>query len=141
MYRLVHSTNVENYWSKAAPWIAQAIGNEPEDWRDLENIHQRLISGMAQLWLETDEAGDVSFVMITEGMMLGADPTLVIRWMSGRDIKARLFDVAILENWALHSGFKKIQAWCRPGFERLLKPLCYKKSFLVLEKTLERGLH
>lgn len=142
MYRQIPPRILPDIWPYVAPWVAQAIGETEEDWEDLDYIRNRISMGSMQLWTgHHPQTNVLDLVLITEGMMIGATATLVLRWMSGTNLEDKLFDIGVLERWAIVNGFKKVQVWGRPGFEKLLKPLHYRRSFIVLERDLEQGVH
>jgi len=141
MYKLIHPMNVEEYWSKAAPWIAQAIGNE-SSWTDLNIIKSKLLVGNSQLWIGYKPGTEeIDVVAVTEGLNIVGKPTLVIRWLSGIGMKNWIQDIGLIEHWAKEQGFAELQIWGRHGFEAVLKPLGYKHIFTVLGLDLNRGMH
>lgn len=142
MYALIHPVRIEDAWLKVAPWIALAIGSDPEDWIDLEHIKPRLLCGAMQLWIGHEPGTEkIESVLITEGTLIGKDPTLIVRWATIKGLNAHLQDIGLLERWAMDNGFSKLQVWGRPGFSRILKPLGFSKKFEVTERTLDRGVH
>lgn len=141
MYVLVAPLNVEGYWPMVAPWIARAIGADDTE-EDLAIIKHKACNNVAQIWLgKTPKEGDIDLVFVTEGMILDNIPTLVIRWLTADKVEDCLIDFGLLENWALHSGYKRLQVWGRRGWERKLKPLGFTHSFTVMNKFIEQGLH
>jgi hypothetical protein len=142
MYKLVNPMNIDNYWSLVAPWIAQAIDDDPDTWVDLDVIHQQLnINGM-QLWIgENPIDNEMDVVAVTEAMKFGGRLTLVIRWLSGKNVDNWVQDIGVIEYWAKDKGFADLQIWGRRGWERKLRPLGYKHVFTAIGRNLERGMH
>lgn len=141
MYVLVSPLNVENYWTTVAPWIAQAIGGE-DPAEDLAIVKYKACNNIAQIWLgKTPKEEKLDLVFVTEGMVLEEIPTLVIRWLTAADLDQCFLDFGLVERWALHNGYKRIQVWGRRGWERKLKPLGFTHGFTVMNKFLEQGLH
>lgn len=141
MYRLVAGTNVDQHWASVAPMIAKAIGGNFIE-EELLIVKHKAEQGVAQIWIGSHPETDVvDFVMVTEGMVLDNIPTLVIRWLTADDFQACSVDLALLENWALHQGYRRLQAWGRPGWQYKLKPLGFHHSFTVMDKFIEKGLH
>lgn len=140
-YALITPGNLDSAWPIAAPWLMQAIG-EADTWRDVDHLRQEILRGNAHLWMFQDKkTKDVLVVIVTEAIMLGGKPCLVIRWLGGADMQKWLDDIAIIERWAAVQGFHKVEVWGRPGWQRMLKPYGFRETFRVLEKTVDRGVH
>lgn len=139
-YTLVSTNSVLDWWPRVAPWILQAIGDE-STWGDIEHIKRELESGCAQLWVVRDTHLNIQLVVITETMLIGGEPSCVLRWAGGHRVKDLTFDVGFIEAWAKARGISHIQIWGRRGWERLFKPLGYKHDFCVLSKSLVERIH
>ena len=55
---------------------------------------------------------------------------------TGKDAQSWLDLLAPIEAWAKSRGCGVMEPICRPGWERRLKPLGYRKTHVVLEKSL-----
>lgn len=141
MYTLVSPMNVEQYWPTLAPWIAKAIGGD-DPGEDLAIIKHKACNSVAQIWVgASPELKKIDLVLVTEGMVLEGIPTLVLRWLTAANFEECAPDLALVERWAYHQGYKRLQAWGRHGWERKLKPLGFVHSFTVMDKFIEQGLH
>ncbi len=149
-YEVVAPELLEAYWPLAAPWIATALGHDTEAWEDLEFVRLGLLRGQFTLWIGYPERNnnlyrymprELDVVMVTEFFCRGKEVVCCIRWLSGKNMDDKIKDIALVENWALGKGAQRLEVWGRPGWERLLKPLCYKREFVVLSRDLTRSIN
>lgn len=149
-YEVVRLNLVESYWPLAAPWITMALGQDEEAWEDIEYVRQGLLRGQYQLWIGYPERvtqnwgyfpKELDVAMITEFFPRGKQIVCAIRWLAGKNMEDKLQDIGLVENWALGNGAHRLEIWGRPGWERLLKPLAYKRDFVVLSRDLTRSIN
>ena len=140
-YALIPPANLDSAWVVAAPWLIQAIG-ESDSWVEIDTIKENVRKGAAQLWLFQDKkTGEVLVTFITEAVLIGGLPSLVVRWLGGAQPERWISDIGIVERWAANNGFHKVEAWGRAGWGKLLQPHGYRESFRVFEKLVDRGIH
>jgi len=95
-----------------------------------------LIAGSMNLWLAVDETDAIKAVAVTE---IAAYPRIMVCKLlacTGDDAALWVDLLAPIEDWAKSRGCAAMEPICRPGWERRLKSLGYRKTHVVLEKCL-----
>lgn len=144
IYTLVHPSTLEEKWPALGPWVVQAIGDEV-NYMDVEYVKAQVLCGNCCIWVghasEHYEANAIEVVLVCEIAFYCGMRTLVLRWLSGRNMPSWLAHLPHLENWASCQGFVRMEIWGRKGWERELKPHGYKHDTTRLSKFLARSIH
>ncbi len=98
-----------------------------------EDILAKLQGGMMQLWLGADAEG-VKLTIVTEITQWPRRKALSIVICTGSDRGRWLHHTADLEAFARGHGCDMIEAWARPGWERVTG---WKRTHVLLEHPLE----
>jgi hypothetical protein len=117
-------------WPVAAPLLMPAIAwsgdARPED------VEAELNAGRAQLWIATDGVPHVAVVTRLRSTEAGLVCEI---WLTGgRDRRAWLHFIAVIEAAARERGCIKIEIVGRRGWSRVLRD--YRQTAVVLEKLL-----
>lgn len=142
-YLLLHPASVEEAWPLVGPWVVQAIGNDA-DVTDVEYIKAQAQRGNCQLWIGYKDklcAETIEVVLICEAAFYCNLKTLVLRWLSGKNMDNWIEHLPVLENWASANGFLRMEVWGRFGWKHVLKPHGYRHGFTQLYKFLPRSIH
>jgi len=94
------------------------------------------LNGRMELWLVMDEAGAIQALVITEIVAYPRITVCRLLACTGDDAALWVDLLASMEAWAKSRGCAAMEPICRPGWERRLKPLGYRKTHVVLEKSL-----
>lgn len=97
-----------------------------------EDVFLDLQTGRKQAWIAWNEGVEALVVTelldTTDGRMC----SIFICTGEGRD--RWISHIATIEAWAKEEGCTRMEAWARPGWERILKD--YKKTHVQLEKRI-----
>jgi hypothetical protein len=88
------------------------------------------------LWLALSETEAIEALAITE---IAAYPRITVCKLlacTGDDAALWVHLLESIEAWAKSRGCAAMEPVCRPGWERRLKPMGYRKTHVVLEKRL-----
>lgn len=100
------------------------------------DVLMHCLSRRMGLWLARQDEGEIAAIAITE---ICAYPRLAVCKLlacTGDDAPHWIELLAEIEAWAKAQGCAVMEPICRPGWERHLKPKGYRKTHVVLEKTL-----
>ena len=125
-FRRVHDLAI---WEFVEPLVEKACqrsgGRLSADW-----VYARLARGLMQLWLGTGNS-EISVLVLTEITQYDKSRALSIVAVTGRDRGGWLENIEALKAYAKSMGCSHIEAWARPGWERVLKD--WKKTHVLLE--------
>lgn len=111
---------------------AIAEGNGEYSYVDLV---ARLEEGELQLWLLHEET-KLKLVLITGVQLWPRKKTLQIELVAGEDFNSYVHHLDALEAWARQNKVKDIVTLCRPGFQKVAKPLGFKVVGIQLLKEI-----
>jgi hypothetical protein len=97
-----------------------------------EDVLAKLQQGFMQLWLGADSEG-IKLIIVTEVTQWPRKTTLSIVVLTGRERGRWLHHVEDLEVFARELGCDMIEAWARPGWERVTG---WKRTHVLLEHPL-----
>lgn len=125
-FRRVHDLEI---WEFVAPLVEKACqrsnGKLSPEW-----VFGRVANGLMQLWLGTKD-GKIAVLVLTEITQYDATRALSIVAVTGKDRDGWIEHVETLKAYAKSIGCKTLEAWARPGWERILKD--WKKTHVLLE--------
>lgn len=122
-------------WSRIRDRIAACCERSGAKYEPID-VLRNLIAGAMTLWLAIDETDEIKAVAITE---IAAYPRITVCKLlacTGDDAALWVDLLVSIEAWAKQHGCAAMEPICRPGWERRLKPLGYRKTHVVLEKGL-----
>lgn len=101
-----------------------------------DDIVVGLLQGLTQLWVWYDD-NTATALAITEINQYPQLKAVNIFAVAGKDHKKWLREsLRQIEEWAVTMQATRVELSCRTGWERLLKPLDYKRTYVLLEKPL-----
>ena len=108
---------------------------------NLDDLYQSLMEGKAQLWILSDDEGNIHFVGITRILQYPQVKRLLIDLLVGEKIENALKLIAEVEAWAKTEGTTQTEAYARPGLARVLqKKAAFKEMRVVLVREQHAGL-
>ena len=124
---------IDDVWPYVLPFIEQAMDRSHYD--KPEDVYIALDKGTAQLWLAA-KGGDIEAVCVTQIQFnaKGADCSIWI--CTGHDRQDWQHHLAEIEAWAKHEGCNMMRHMARPGWTRILKPMGYAMTHVLLEKEI-----
>lgn len=99
------------------------------------DVLQNALAGRMRLWLAVED-DSTRALAITEIVQYPRISVCKLLACTGEQAKGWVDLVAEIEAWAKEHGCSVLEAICRPGWERHLKPMGYRKTHVVLEKIL-----
>lgn len=94
------------------------------------------LSRRMNMWLVQGDADHISAIAITEIVAYPRITVCKLLACTGEGAEQWVDLLADIEAWAKAQGCAAIEPICRPGWERRLKPKGYRKTHVVLEKSL-----
>lgn len=129
----VPTANIDEWWPEVLPW-AEDFCQYSQGSYTPDYILERLQKSLMQLWLAMDGKNIVA-VCLTE-IRKTVIKEYVIVVMTGEDMLSWIHMLGDLENYARSLGCQKIVGVARPGWEKILKPIGYRKTHITVEKEL-----
>ena len=99
-----------------------------------EEMRAAIAKKERQLWLAWERGVGAEAVAVTGISEHALMRVAVIYICIGRQREYWIEFLAKLEDWARAEGCRRIEAWARPGWEKVLKG--YRKTHVMLEKAL-----
>ena len=122
---------VDSVWSDVKPFIERALAEGNGDYT-AEEIRESLKSREMQMWVVFEEG--IRAVVVTRISEYPSKKVAIVVLLAGDGLKDWIHLLSdILEPWAKEKGCSQIRAYCRPGFERILK---WKRFHVALGKDL-----
>jgi hypothetical protein len=108
---------------------------------DVDDVCQQIERGKAQLWLIRDHnMHEVYAAALTEVVEYPKTIALRVIALGGSDMRTWQTDLFLeLRRFCKVNHIRRIEAICRPGLEKIMKPLGFEKRFVCLFKELENG--
>jgi len=136
---LLRPQDIDYAWQYIGPWVVQAIGNEAA-FMDVEYIKDKARMGNCLIWVghspPYSDPNNIEVVLICEVAFYCNIRTLILRWLSGKNMENWFHHLDQLELWASRSGFLRMEVWGREGWKRMLKSHGYAHEYTHLAKFL-----
>ena len=134
--------NVEASWSRVEQSVTEALIRSG-GYANSNHFKEWCIDSKCQLWILWDAEEPIAEkkyygVVITEVIQRPLQKCFYIRIMTGHHREKWQHLVKHLEKFALDNNCDKMELIARPGWERVLRNFRYKKSHILLEKTLKK---
>ena len=131
VFDVIPSDKVGEVWAVVVDKIGDAL--ERSGGRFLpEDVRENLEAGNMQLWVAYD--GAVKAVIVTEILIFPRLKALSVFLVTGEDRKSWIANVEKLEEFGRLHGCVIIEAWARPGWQRVLTD--WARTHILLEKPL-----
>jgi hypothetical protein len=128
----VPTGHIPGIWQEVRAMIIAAAERTGRDTE--KSVFESLCLGNSQLWLAWDDGPEA--LAITEMHQFPRRKVLRIVMMTGAHREKWLGFLAIIEDWARNQGCDVVEPIARPGWKRILAPLGYRMSHVMLTKAL-----
>jgi coenzyme F420-reducing hydrogenase delta subunit len=133
---------VDEVWSLVKKNIQQALsysGNHT----DADYVYQTIKDGKFQLWVVWDESKKTvkeqyNGVVVTEIVQRKLKRSCHIFIVTGKNRQQWQHLISVLEDFALENECNNMELISRNGWEKIMNKFNYKKTHVVLEKTLTK---
>ncbi len=133
---------VDEVWSLVKKNIQQALsysGNHT----DADYVYQTIKDGKFQLWVVWDESKKTvkeqyNGVVVTEIVQRKLKRSCHIFIVTGKNRQQWQHLISVLEDFALKNECNNMELISRNGWEKIMNKFNYKKTHVVLEKTLTK---
>ena len=131
---------VDEVWSLVKKNIQEALsysGNHT----DSDFVYQTIQDGKFQLWIVWDESKNTvheqyNGVVVTEIIQRKLKQSCNIFIVTGKNRQQWQHLISVLEDFALKNECTNMELISRQGWEKIMEKFNYKKTHVVLEKTL-----
>ena len=127
---------IADVWPYVLPFVTQAM--ERSHYDTPEDVRLALDKGTAQLWIAT-RGEEIEAVCVTQIEANAKSVDCSIWICTGHDRQDWQHHLAKIETWARHEGCTVMRHMARPGWSRILKPMGYAMTHVLLEKDLQDG--
>ena len=139
----IPSLNIEEVWSLVKKDIAEALsysGNHT----DAQFVYDCVKANKMQLWVVWDKDKSTTLekyygVVVTEIIQRTLVKTCNIFIVTGRRRQKWQHLISVLEDWAKSIGCTDMYLISRKGWERIMEQFNYKKTHVVLEKSIKEN--
>jgi hypothetical protein len=133
---------VELSWNKVEQSVTEALIRSG-GYANSNHFKEWCAKGKCQLWILWDAEEPIVErkyygVVITEVIQRPLQKCFYIRIMTGHHREKWQHLIKHLEKFALDNNCDKMELIARPGWEKILRNFRYKKSHILLEKTLKK---
>ena len=137
------STNLDDVWSLVKKDISEALsysGNHT----DADFVYDCVKADKMQLWVVWDKDKPTTLekyygVVVTEIIQRTLVKTCNIFIVTGRRRQKWQHLISVLEDWAKSIGCTDMYLISRKGWERIMEQFNYKKTHVVLEKSIKEN--
>lgn len=133
--RGVLSNAIDEIWPHVIPLLERALAFD-DDKYDVQFIYNALKETSMQLWVVFNRRGELKAFCITRIDIYPKGNRLNIMFAAGMDVYRWVHLTEILLDFATCNNCKKVEIYGRPGWEKLLGPLGFKKIHTVLSVDL-----
>ena len=141
---LVHipSSNLDDVWSLVKKDISEALsysGNHT----DADFVYDSVREDKMQLWVVWDKDKSTTLekyygVVVTEIVKRKLIQSCNIFIVTGRNRQKWQHLISVLEDFALENNCTNMELFARKGWEKIMEQFDYKKTHVVLEKTITK---
>ena len=133
--REIAPAEIPDLWPAIRDRVASCCARSGGKYQQVDVLEHVLMRRM-DLWLVEDDADAIHALALTE---IAAYPRIAVCKLlacTGDDARRWVDLLPTLEAWAKSRGCAVLEPICRPGWERQLKSQGYRKTHVVLEKSL-----
>ena len=139
----IPSSNLDDVWSLVKKDISEALsysGNHT----DADFVYDCVKKNKMQLWVVWDKDKSTTLekyygVVVTEIIQRTLVKTCNIFIVTGRQRQKWQHLISVLEDWAKSIGCTDMYLISRKGWERIMEQFNYKKTHVVLEKSIKEN--
>lgn len=129
----VDPNRIDKIWPRVRAWLVEA--SRRSDFTRWAQIEGDILSGALRLWVVWD-GRNLRAAVATEIIETGWRKICRIVSTGGEDMREWVSLIGDLEDYARSEGCDVVQELGREGWERVLAPLGYKRTLIVMEKEL-----
>ena len=134
---LVSQEDIPYIWEKVHSHLELMMPHS-EGELEPEDFYEAIYSGDMQLWLAVD-GEEILASMVTQIIPYPRKKVLRIISIAGEGMDEWIFDLPIIEDWALSNGCTSLECWGRKGWLKVLKD--WKCSYHIITKDLTNRMH
>jgi hypothetical protein len=128
----IHSTEIDEYWPCVLPFVQSAVENAYDS---ADYVYERLKDRTSQLWTAQVD-GEIEAICVTRLEVYEKGKTCGIWICTGTGRTEWQHHMPTIEAWARANGCIAMRHMARPGWARVLKPMGYEMTHVILEKDL-----
>ena len=132
--RGIAPAELPDLWPQIRDRIAACCARSGGKYEPLD-VLQLVIAARMQLWLATEDDA-IHALALTEIVRYPRVKVCKLLACTGEGAPRWIDLIGAIEAWAKDCGCAVLEPVCRPGWERHLKPMGYRRTHVVLEKTL-----
>lgn len=130
----IRSDRLEHFWPLIRDYVAEAIERSDGKY-EVTDILNALLARDMQAWAVTD-GEKIDALVLTEIVSYPRQREARILACTGSDARQWVHLISDIEAWAKANGCARLEPIARPGWEKYLKPLGFKRTHVVLTKEL-----
>ena len=138
----IPSSNLDDVWSLVKKDISEALsysGNHT----DAQFVYDTLKEDKMQLWVVWDKDKPTTLekyygVVVTEIVQRKLKRSCQIFIMTGRHRQKWQHLISVIEDFAEEQECQQMELYARPGWQKILQNYNYKRTHVVLEKTITK---
>ena len=138
----IPSSNLDDVWSLVKKDISEALsysGNHT----DAQFVYDTLKEDKMQLWVVWDKDKPTTLekyygVVVTEIIQRKLKRSCQIFIMTGRHRQKWQHLISVIEDFAEEQECQQMELYARPGWQKILQNYNYKRTHVVLEKTITK---
>lgn len=125
------------------PIMVDILDRSPDTWEDYytrDEIIQGVLEERYRLWVGYKDKSP-KLIVLSSVIDYGQRKIGYIEWIGGEDIYSFLPFLSFIEDWAFANDCSRLEIRGRPAWLRLLGPLGYEQTHVVIGKSLvkDRG--
>ena len=138
----IPTSNIEDVWSLVKKDISEALsysGNHT----DSDFVYDCVKENKMQLWVVWDKDKPTTLekyygVVVTEIIQRKLKRSCQIFIMTGRHRQKWQHLISVIEDFAEEQECQQMELYARPGWQKILQNYNYKRTHVVLEKTITK---
>lgn len=133
----IRSDQIYKLWEVVEPMIGSAL--EYSDGKyDTDDIHELLEEKQMQLWVVVENKIIIA-CGVTQIVIYPQKKVCLLVVVAGKDFSRWSDKLNYIEEWACDIGCTSFEAYCRPGWEKILKD--WEKIHTVMRKSIHENMH
>ena len=136
----IPSSNLEDVWSLVKKDISEALSYSG-DHTDAQFVYDCIKENKMQLWVIWDKDKPTTLekyygVVVTEIVKRKLIQSCNIFIVTGRQRQKWQHLISVLEDFAIENNCTNMELFARKGWEKIMEQFNYKRTHVVLEKTI-----
>lgn len=132
---------VPQAWPMVEPLLQRAVDQQTWPEMLLEDVYSFLMARDMQLWAVIDRSTSMfKAAGVTQILVYPRKKVARLVLVAGEDMDEWTNSLESVEAWAIANGATFVDAFCRPGLAKKLKPHGFTSVYVVVEKDLRGRL-